>query len=96
MTNIARLPGALDHRWNWQLDGACRSADSGLFFHPVGERGEAHDSRESAAKAVCAGCPVRRECLRYALEAHERYGVWGGLGENERLRLGRRAPKVRG
>ncbi|WP_441248124.1 WhiB family transcriptional regulator [Kitasatospora sp. McL0602] len=87
MANVSHLPGAFDHCWSWQLRGACREADNRLFFHPAGERGEAHDSREDAAKAVCAECPVRIECRRYALEARERYGVWGGLTEDERYRL---------
>ena len=43
--------------------------------------------REAAAKAVCAGCPVRRECLDHALTSGEPYGVWGGLSEGERETL---------
>ncbi len=40
-----------------------------------------------AAKAVCAGCPVRDECLDYALASRQRFGVWGGMSEQERRRL---------
>ncbi|MER6400480.1 MULTISPECIES: WhiB family transcriptional regulator [unclassified Kitasatospora] len=87
MTNISRLPGAFDHRWNWQLAAACRSVDTALFFHPFGERGQAHDDREEQAKRICRGCPVREECLRHALEVREPYGVWGGLSETERADL---------
>jgi WhiB family redox-sensing transcriptional regulator len=36
-------------------------------------------------------CPVRAECLGYALEHQERYGIWGGLSERERRRLTREA-----
>lgn len=39
-----------------------------------------------AAKSVCYLCPVRRECLEYALAAGERWGVWGGLTTPERDR----------
>lgn len=35
------------------------------------------------AKAVCARCPVRPQCLDYALIANEA-GVWGGMSEDER------------
>ncbi|MFD9127115.1 WhiB family transcriptional regulator, partial [Kitasatospora sp. NPDC059571] len=66
---------------------ACRRADSALFFHPAGERGAPHQERDDAAKRVCDDCPVRRPCLAYALAAGERYGVWGGLTEDERRRL---------
>ena len=37
-----------------------------------------------AAKAICAGCVVSRECLRYALENRQDHGVWGGTSEEER------------
>ncbi|MBD0694808.1 WhiB family transcriptional regulator [Streptomyces sp. CBMA123] len=87
MTDISRLPGAFDHQWNWQIHGACRQADTSLFFHPPGERGSAHDAREEAAKAICVDCPVMIECRRHALSTREPYGVWGGLTEDERRRL---------
>ncbi|MFC6600295.1 WhiB family transcriptional regulator [Kitasatospora paranensis] len=87
MTVISRLPGPIHHRWDWQLRAACRAADDQLFFHPSGERGQAHDNREAAAKRICARCPVRAQCLEHALAVREPYGVWGGLGEDERIAL---------
>jgi WhiB family redox-sensing transcriptional regulator len=87
MTNVARLPGPIADVWDWQLLGACRGADSARFFHPDGERGASRGRREAAAKAVCASCPVRRECAAHALATREPYGVWGGFTEAERLRL---------
>ena len=39
------------------------------------------------AKKVCMACEVRVECLDYALENDERFGIWGGLSERERRRL---------
>ncbi|MHA6758608.1 WhiB family transcriptional regulator [Streptacidiphilus sp. PAMC 29251] len=85
MTDVSRLPGPFQHQWDWQSHGACREADSGIFFHPAGERGESLLQRDQAAKQVCARCPVLLACRRYALEAEEPYGVWGGLSEDERL-----------
>ncbi|MEV6394603.1 WhiB family transcriptional regulator [Streptomyces sp. NPDC051907] len=87
MTDVSRSPRAIQHDWEWQLRAACRGADSGLFFHPHDERGDARVEREREAKRVCDGCPVRRECLSHALEAREQFGVWGGLGEEERRAL---------
>lgn len=70
--------------WEWQLRGSCRGVDTALFFHPEGERGRAHATREYHAKQVCRGCPVLRQCRDYALRVGEPYGIWGGLGERER------------
>ncbi|MDX5567389.1 WhiB family transcriptional regulator [Streptomyces sp. ID05-04B] len=60
-----------------------------LFF-PVGTAGPA--LREAAAaKRVCARCPVRAECLSFALDSGQASGVWGGTGEQERVALLRTA-----
>ena len=72
---------------SWRLRAACRSVDSAVFFSPDAERGRAQEAREARAKAICARCPVIRECAAYALTAGERYGVWGGLSEQDRLTL---------
>ena len=85
MTIASRLPGPFEHEWEWQLDAACRGADSRLFFPPAGRLDAAQRQREAAAKRMCADCPVHLACRRYALEARESYGVWGGLTEDERL-----------
>ncbi len=39
------------------------------------------------AKAICRPCPVRAACLTWAVDAQERYGVWGGLTPAERRRI---------
>ena len=67
---------------HWQDRGACRGVDPGLFFPARGES-------LAAARAVCAGCPVRRECLEHALAQPEKFGVWGGTSERERRVLRR-------
>lgn len=64
----------------WQDHKACSVANAELFFP---ERG----GSSSAARAICAKCPVRTACLRYALEHHEKFGIWGGTSERERRRL---------
>jgi WhiB family redox-sensing transcriptional regulator len=73
--------------WDWQLDGACRGLPSEMFFHPDGERRRHRSSRESEAKAVCAICLVIDACRSHALEVPEVYGIWGGLGEEDRANL---------
>ena len=68
---------------------ACADADPELFFYAPGERGEDRAARDEKAKAVCAGCPLLRGCLGWAL-THAEWGVWGGLTEQERYALQRR------
>jgi WhiB family redox-sensing transcriptional regulator len=59
-----------------------------LFFPPTyAERKEERDAREARAKSICAECPVRAECLDYALSIREPHGIWGGLTEAERRLL---------
>jgi WhiB family redox-sensing transcriptional regulator len=72
---------------SWRLDALCAETDPEAFFPEKG--GSTRD-----AKRVCSGCPVRAECLEFALSNDERFGIWGGLSERERrrLRLLRRDP----
>lgn len=65
----------------WVADAACRGATE-VFF---AERGD--NKSVYKAKAICAICPVAEECLQYALDHHERFGIWGGLGPKERRAL---------
>jgi WhiB family redox-sensing transcriptional regulator len=90
-------PDAVGGDWEWQLQGACRTVDSELFFHPYGEREPSRSRRERAALAVCGTCPVLLQCRTYALQAREPYGVWGGLTETDRQDIlsGRRPPLER-
>jgi WhiB family redox-sensing transcriptional regulator len=69
-------------RGQWRSAAACRSADPDLFF-PISDSGPA---REEAAKAraICATCQVRRECLAFALRTEQVHGIWGGTTEHER------------
>jgi WhiB family redox-sensing transcriptional regulator len=72
----------------WHLRAACRGPESQLFFPPpTPERREARDNREARAKAICVLCPVRDECLAFALRVREPHGIWGGLTEGERREL---------
>ena len=77
----------LDIWANWRSAAACRPADPEMFF-PLSEFGKARE-QIAEAKAICAGCPVRRQCLQFALRTRQTHGIWGGLTELER-RQGRR------
>ncbi len=68
----------------WQDRALCAQTDPEAFFPEKGG-----STRE--AKRVCRSCEVRTECLEYALQHDERFGIWGGLSERERRRLKREA-----
>ena len=65
---------------SWQERALCAQTDPEAFFPEKGG-----STRE--AKKVCVSCDVRPECLEYALEHDERFGIWGGMSERERRRL---------
>lgn len=66
----------------WQETALCAQAGPEFFFPAPGS-----STRE--AKQLCGGCEGRQACLEYALANDERFGVWGGLSEQERLQLQR-------
>ncbi|MFN2524911.1 MAG: WhiB family transcriptional regulator [Actinomycetota bacterium] len=80
MTNTLLLTEA-----EWRQRAACLEYPAVIFFGlddcetPAERR-----AREDRAKAICSGCNVRQECLEYALDTKEPYGIWGGLTEIER------------
>lgn len=76
----ADAPGK--ERRDWWRSAACQGMDPELFF-PVAAQGPGA-GETARAKAVCAGCRVRRQCLQYALATHQMHGVWGGTTEEER------------
>jgi WhiB family transcriptional regulator, redox-sensing transcriptional regulator len=76
----AEVPGDLE----WQERALCAQTDPEAFFPEKGG-----STRE--AKRVCMACEVRVQCLDYALENDERFGIWGGLSERERRRVKKRA-----
>ena len=76
------LLGGTEEDSGWQDRALCAQTDPEAFFPEKGG-----STRE--AKRICTGCEVRAECLEYALEHDERFGIWGGLSERERRRLKR-------
>ncbi|KMS74212.1 WhiB family transcriptional regulator [Streptomyces viridochromogenes] len=78
---------------DWRMDAVCSKEDPELFF-PIGNTGPALLQIEEA-KAVCRRCPVMDQCLQWALESGQDSGVWGGLSEDERRAMKRRAARNR-
>ncbi|WP_344273487.1 WhiB family transcriptional regulator [Streptomyces hebeiensis] len=73
-----------EHELAWQENALCAQTGPEFFFPAPGS-----STRE--AKRLCRACEGREACLQYALANDERFGVWGGLSEKERLDLRRRS-----
>ena len=86
-----------------KLDGALCSPDTtnehpDLWFdHADRDKGRAPANPRARVlslarvKAICAECPVRVECLNYALDHDDLVGIWGGTTTDERAELRRRS-----
>lgn len=83
---LLALLDADDSALAWQDDALCAETDPEAFYPEKGG-----STRE--AKKVCMACGVRAECLEYALERDERFGIWGGLSERERRTVARERRK---
>lgn len=67
---------------SWHEDAVCAQTDPEIFFPEKG-------GSTKEAKGLCTTCTVRADCLEYALDVGERFGIWGGVSERERRRLER-------
>jgi WhiB family redox-sensing transcriptional regulator len=80
---------------HWMDAAACKGAELEEFFGPQGETAENRTKREARVTATyCAHCPVRDECLLDSFDGTRRggwakHGVWGGTGEDERVKARR-------
>ncbi len=78
---------------DWRSKAACLTVDPELFF-PIGNTGSAI-TQVAEAKAVCRECEVVSVCLQWAIDNNQDSGVWGGMSEEERRSLKRRAARAR-
>jgi WhiB family redox-sensing transcriptional regulator len=74
-----------DYATDWREAGACLAADPDLFF-PVAV-GTAAGDETTRALRICDGCPVKRQCLDFAMRTGEASGIWGGTTPEERIRV---------
>jgi WhiB family transcriptional regulator, redox-sensing transcriptional regulator len=65
---------------SWMEFGTCREHSPNVFFPTDGVGVE-------VAKRICATCPVREQCLEYAVDNRIEHGVWGGTSERGRRRI---------
>lgn len=70
---------------DWREKALCIGKDTNLFFPESGIRAAIKQAR--MMKSVCYACPVRLECLNYAVAKGEEFGIWGGFSAKERRKL---------
>lgn len=87
MTILASSLALANADYSWRSLAVCRGTDPDLFF-PVGTTGNAL-VQIARAKDVCFECPVRIECLDYAIATNQDSGIWGGLDEEQRRAIRR-------
>jgi WhiB family redox-sensing transcriptional regulator len=81
----------MDLNVEWRKAALCAQVDPEIFFPEIGS---SYGSQQ--AKKLCGSCDVKQQCLDYALENRERYGVWGGASPGDRYRMLRRSnPRFR-
>jgi WhiB family redox-sensing transcriptional regulator len=69
---------------SWRAFAACRNADPSIFF-------PSSDLFSNRAKLICSTCPVKEQCLAWAVATSQRDGIWGGKTPKERRRIARTA-----
>lgn len=78
-------------------NGDCLGHDPAIFFPHATKDGESDFSTEvrvanantKMAKLICQDCKQIDHCFAYSIH-HERYGIWAGLTERERMTVRRR------
>lgn len=84
---------------SWRYTAKCMDVNTDIFYPP---RDKAlYKPIADQAKAICWGtgendpeCPVRRECLWYAISMNDTHGIWGGMSHRERSHLERKFQRL--
>ena len=77
----------IEYAANWRAASACLDTDPDMFF-PVAA-GTAASKQIARAQRICQGCPVRPQCLDFAMQSGEKDGIWGGTTPEQRIRARR-------
>ena len=78
----------MDEAMDFAEYALCSQVDPELFFPEHG-----HNNRP--ALAICQKCPVKAECLSYAVQRPELLGVWGGATVQQRIQMRHANPHLR-
>jgi WhiB family transcriptional regulator, redox-sensing transcriptional regulator len=78
--NLIDLPQIKWTEQKWRHRAACKGEPTAVFFAVQGQE-------VRAARKICNNCPVRIECLTWAVEESIQHGIFGGLVPRERRAL---------
>lgn len=67
--------------FRWMNDAACRGRNDIDFFPE-----DNYVAKAAIATTICDQCPVKQQCLDFAIDNGIQYGIWGGLGFQQRRR----------
>ena len=73
--------------WDWRGQARCRGLPTNIFFAGELHQGGRRIAVEDDVKRICLGCPVRAQCLHFAMKSEERHGIWGATTPGERRRM---------
>lgn len=94
MEDVQTDPLEMAIRWmsntdrSWIDRAACKGEPTDLFFLDKEDQAS-NILKLKAIKPLCGGCPVKKECLTYAVDNHITYGIWGGYTGTQRRRFKR-------
>ncbi len=77
----------------WMDKARCKGIDPDLFHPDENDEDQVKVAKKEKAKAICAECPVRLDCLEFAINKPEKDGIWGGATKDERDKLKRKSVK---
>lgn len=83
MIDLPSLPEHLPRNWVEQSKCAKQGKPTS-FFYPPGKFGKMFDKFMAEIREYCESCPVKKECLDFAMASKREQGVWGGFSESER------------
>lgn len=78
---------------DWRVQGLCLREDPDLFFPVGGITSGLAVLQADEAKSLCRRCPVREQCLAWAIEVGPVEGIWGGTTEGERRAMRQRSAR---
>jgi WhiB family redox-sensing transcriptional regulator len=92
---VRPAPDTADREPDWRDQGICRDHDKPDLWYAGGNSTDAR-AQTREAQALCHVCPVQQACGQAALDRREKWGVWGGMTESQRVNILRQRGRGKG